>query len=281
MQAIDYAKNVTESFALPDVCIRIKELLDDDCSTADDIAEVVSLDPSLSLKLLKLANSALYNFPAEISTIGKAVNVIGAKALYNLVITETATSAFRHFENNAINLERFWQQSVYCSLVAKELASQAKIRDIERYFVIGLLHNFGELAVASQTPDKAALCEQYSDKMKPWQQQRSVLGYTYADVTAEILKLWGLPEELFRPIEHHNDVMWALDDQDTAILNAASRIALSIVHPDKYSQTKILNPEIIKSFDLHAEEVVEASQYARMEAYNILVIMNPELFLIH
>lgn len=281
MQAIDYAKNVTESFALPDICTRIKELLDDNCSTADDIAEVVALDPSLSVKLLKLANSALYNFPSAINTIGKAVNVIGGKALYGLVITETASSAFRHFENNAINLERFWQQSVYCSLIAKELASQAKLKDIERYFLLGLLHNFGELAVAVQSPEKAMLCEQYTEKMKPWQQQRTILGYTYANVSAEILKLWGLPEELYRPIEHFNEVMYALDDQDTAILNAASRIALSIIHPEKYSQTKILNPEIIKSFGLHAEDVVEATQYARMEAYNILVIMNPELFLIH
>ncbi|WP_438862835.1 HDOD domain-containing protein [Neptunicella sp.] len=281
MQAIDYAKNVTESFALPDICTRIKELLEDNCSTADDIAEVVALDPSLSIKLLKLANSALYNFPSAINTIGKAVNVIGGKALYSLVITETASSAFRHFENNAINLERFWQQSVYCSLIAKELASQAKLKDIERYFLLGLLHNFGELAVAVQSPEKAMLCEQYTEKMKPWQQQRTILGYTYANVSAEILKLWGLPEELYRPIEHFNEVMYALDDQDTAILNAASRIALSIIHPEKYSQTKILNPEIIKSFGLHAEDVVEATQYARMEAYNILVIMNPELFLIH
>ncbi|MBC3765333.1 HDOD domain-containing protein [Neptunicella marina] len=281
MEAIEYAKNVTESFALPDACTRIKELLEDDCSTADDIAEVVALDPSLSIKLLKLANSALYNFPSPINTIAKAVNVIGGRSLYNLVITETATTAFRHFENNAINLERFWQQSVYASLVAKELATQANIRDVERYFLLGLLHNFGELAVATQTPQKATLCEDYNEKLKPWQLQQSILGFTYADVTAEIVKLWGLPDELYRPIEHQNDVMWALDDQDTAILNASARIALSIVHPDKYSQTKILNPEIIKSFGLHAEEVVEASQYARMEAYNILVIMNPDLFLIH
>ncbi|MDN4502732.1 HDOD domain-containing protein [Alteromonadaceae bacterium BrNp21-10] len=280
MQAIDYAKSVTESFSLPDACTRIKELLNDDRSTIDDIAAVISLDPSLSIKLLKLANSAIYNFPSTTNTISKAVHVIGGQAIYSLVMTETATSAFKHFENNAIDLERFWQQSVYCSLIAKQLAAQAKIKDVERYFLLGLLHNFGELAVAVRHPELASKCEQYDIKTLPWVQQKKVLGFTYADIGSEILKLWNLPENLYRPIADQNDLTAAMDCKDTAILNAAIRIALSVVHTNKFSLTHILNPEIIKNFNLVDSDVVEATQYSRLEAYNILVLMNPELFMI-
>ena len=150
MQVTDYAMAITNSFVLPDACMRIKELLDDGQSSAEDIANIVALDPSLSTKLLQLANSALYSFPSEINTISRAVNVIGGRSLYNLVITETASTAFKEFENNAIDLERFWQQSVYAGLIARQLAQEVGLRDVERYFLLGL--------AGGRTSDRACDC---------------------------------------------------------------------------------------------------------------------------
>lgn len=278
MQATDYAMAVTDSFALPDACTRIKELLEDPSSTAADIADVVSLDPSLSSKLLKLANSALYNFNAEISTISRAVSAIGAKALYSLVMTETARSAFKHFENNAINLERFWQQSVYAGLIAKHLAIETGQKDTERFFLLGLLHNFGELAVANRSPELASQCEHGAGTQIPWEKQKQLLGFTYAECSAQILMLWNLPSNLFTPIANQHNESLALKQTDIAILYLAVRLALQCAIPDAKETIHLVSASIINSLKLSEAELESVILSSKVESYKILSIMNPELF---
>ncbi|MBT1062483.1 HDOD domain-containing protein [Bowmanella sp. Y26] len=278
MQATDYAMAVTDSFALPDACTRIKELLEDPSSTATDIANVVSLDPSLSSKLLKLANSALYNFNTEISTISRAVSAIGAKALYSLVMTETARSAFKHFENNAIDLERFWQQSVYAGLIAKHLALETGQKDTERFFLLGLLHNFGELAVANRSPELASQCEQFEQKIRPWDKQKQLLGFTYAECSAQILMLWNLPSNLFTPIANQHNEALALKQTDIAIVYLAVRLALQCALPNQKRTDHLINAEIIDSLRLGETELESVILSSKVESYKILIIMNPELF---
>jgi HD-like signal output (HDOD) protein len=79
--------------------------------------------------------------------------------------------------------------------VTKNLAITAAIRDIERLFFAGLLQNFGELIVAKISPALAKQCEAYNADVLPWQLQQEVLGFSYAEVSAELLKIWQLPEK--------------------------------------------------------------------------------------
>ncbi len=92
-----------------------------------------------------------------------------------------------------MDLKRFWRMSIYCGLVSKNLSISAGIRDIERLFVAGLLQNFGELLVAKINPEVAQQCEKYSKTQLPWQLQEHVLGFTYTDISADLLKIWQIP----------------------------------------------------------------------------------------
>jgi HD-like signal output (HDOD) protein len=78
-------------------------MLDDGRSDFEDISQLIALAPSLSSKLLKLANSPLFRFESQIDSLTKAVNIIGGEALYNLFIAETASSAFEHTSRDVIN----------------------------------------------------------------------------------------------------------------------------------------------------------------------------------
>ena len=79
MDAYQYATKANGSFALPDACFKIKSLMDDESSTIEDFANVISVDPSLTSRLLQIANSAIYSFPGEISTISRAITIIGTQ----------------------------------------------------------------------------------------------------------------------------------------------------------------------------------------------------------
>ncbi|WP_448213643.1 HDOD domain-containing protein [Colwellia sp. MEBiC06753] len=278
MQAKEYAIQANGSFALPDACFKVKALIEDESSTVEDFANVISIDPSMTSRLLQIANSAIYSFPGEISTISRAITIIGTQAIYNMMLVDVAASAFKHFSNDTIDLKRYWRMSVYCGLAAKNLAITAGIRDIERIFVAGLLQNFGELIVAKVSPELAKKCEQYDGQQLPWQLQQDTLNFTYTDVSAELLKIWQIPEKVIMPIKYFNQAHDIQINKDVKVMYLASRLALVDSHPALYSYEDIVDESICASLNLTIDELASAAEFAYDEVDNILKIMGAKFF---
>jgi len=252
MNAYEYALQANGSFALPDACFKVKALMEDDNSVITDFADIISIDPSMTSRLLQLANSAIYNFPGEVSTIS--------------------------LENQAINLKRFWRMSIYCGLVTRGLAIKAGVKDIERLFVAGLLQNFGELLVAKITPEVAQDCEQYNRDNLPWVLQELELGYTYTDISAVLLKIWQLPEKIIIPIRHFHQAKSNQINNDVKILNLASRLALLDSHRDLFDIDELIDESLCKSLKLTRADIEQVVEIASKDAESILIVMNPKLF---
>jgi len=278
MNAHEYALQANGSFALPDACFKVKALMEDESSEISDFADVIGIDPSMTSRLLQIANSAIYSFPGEISTISRAITIIGTQAIYNMMLVDVAASAFKHFENQAIDLKRFWRMSVYCGLASKNLAISAGIRDIERLFVAGLLQNFGELLVAKISPDVAQRCEQYDKNILPWQLQELALGFTYTDISADLLKIWQLPEKIILPIRHFNEAHSIQINKDVKVLYLASRLALVDSHPDEFIYDETMDSSLCDSLQISADDLISAAAYAAQEAESILAVMNSKFF---
>lgn len=273
MQAADYANYASKSFALPDICVRLRELLDDGCSDANDIAQVVSMDPSVSSKLLRLANSSLFRFQSQIYSISKAINVIGGEALYNLVMAETASTAFRHFSQGQADSNKFWQQSFYCGLVAKHLAKIMRIRGSERFFLMGLLHDLGEIVVACKSPQLARQAQEFDYQVLPWQKQQEVFGFTYADVSAAILEQWHLPDPITYPIGQLHNEQRAMSSIEVGLLYTAARVALEMVEQHIYAPNMLANALVLEHLQLHLHHLKAAVRFAKLEANSMIKIM--------
>lgn len=272
----DIAKIASQSFTLPDICIKIRQMLDDQKSDLDGIGNLIAMDPALSSKLLKLANSPLFRFEAQIDSLSKAINIIGGEALYNLVMVETASSAFEHFSSDVINLRRFWLQSIYAALVAKHLAKIIKLRGSERFFLLGLLHNVGELLVAINSPSVAIKCNQYSKEVSPWKLQQQILGFNYAHCSANLLKFWNLPSQLYIPVEHAHNENVALEHKETALMYIAIRASVAMSHTELYSVGELINPKVMQSLNLEQDDIQDAIKFAHMEAANVLGVISPK-----
>lgn len=278
MNAHEYAVQANGSFALPDACFKIKGLMENEDSTIEDFANVISVDPSMTSRLLQIANSAIYSFPGEISTISRAITIIGTQAIYNMMLVDVAATAFKHFSNQAIDLKRFWRMSIFCGLAAKNLAIKAGIRDIERLFVAGLLQNFGELIVAKVSPELAQQCEKYSQEQLPWSLQQRILGFTYTEISAELLKIWQIPEKIILPIRHYNEAKTIQINKDVKVLYLASHLALVDSHPEVFNYDDNVEQSLLESLNISDDDLAEAVEFASEEAENILTIMNGGLF---
>jgi HD-like signal output (HDOD) protein len=277
LHPLNIARVASQSFTLPDICERIRSMLDDGRSDLKDMSRFIALDPSLSSKLLKLANSPLFRFESQVDSLEKGINIIGGEALYNLIMAETASSAFEHFSSDVIDLKRFWLQSIYVALVAKHLAKMIKIRGSERFFLLGLLHNLGELLVAVQAPNLAIKCSKYDAKTSPWKLQRQILGFDYANCSAKLMEFWHLPSQLYIPmIDVHNENK-ALVQKDVAVIYTAVRSGIAMTHDDLYSASQLITPLVLKYLNLDQEDLNDAIKFAYMEADGVLAAMNPSL----
>lgn len=220
MSVATIVKFAAKSFTLPSTCVRLRGMLDDPKSDNSDLAKLMSLDPSLSAKVLKLANSALFRFPSEVCSVQKALNVIGGEAAYNISMAETANLAFKSFNSSLINFDQFWHKAVFNGLVAKTLAQQKQMRGSERFFAMGILQNLSELVCATHLPEKYSHYLELKGDSLALQAQKEIFDTTFAKLSGMILSAWSLPELLWAPLIELDDIDARLG-QDASVLLVA------------------------------------------------------------
>lgn len=281
MNAIDYAEQASELFVLSDSFLRIKELIDDDASTIDDISEVIIIDPALTSSILKLANSSFFSYPGKIDTISKAVLVLGITEVYNLVIAYFSTQAFKSVTADKDYLETFWEKSVDCALLIKYLGSSINLVNAERLFILGLLHNLGELIVQQVSPEKINLCLSDDADINSWQKQQDVLGFTYSECGAELLKLWQLPYSLVAPIRNQNEDDFESVNMESQLLYLAKRLMLSQCNQQPVNYSSLCSAQLLGQLSLNEATLVSAVEYCNLERLGILSILSPSAVMIY
>jgi len=281
MNANDYAQQASEIFVLSDSFVRIKELIDDESSTIDDIADVILLDPALTGTILKLANSSFFNYPGKIDTVSKAVLVLGITEVYNLVIAFFANKAFKGLKAEQDYLDDFWCKSVDCALIIKYIGGKLNIPNAERLFILGLLHNLGELVVQQLTPEQVSTANSFSSLELPWEKQNHSLGFTYGECSAELLKQWQLPFSIIEPIRNQDNVDFTYSSDETKLLYLAKRIMLSQYDCSSHAIELILTEDAMQQFPINQQMLQDANYFCDLERLNILAILNPSATMIY
>ncbi len=283
MTADDYVEQASEIFVLSDSFIRIRELIDDEASTIDDISEVILLDPALAGTVLKLANSSFFNYPGKIDTISKAVLVLGITEVYNLVIAYFTMEAFKKINANQAYLDEFWLRSVDCALVMKFLGTRLGIIHAERLFILGLLHNLGELVVNQITPELQHACDSHDINELPWVKQLDILGFTFGECTAGLLKEWQLPYSVFSPIRDQDIEDLSQYNAETQLLFVAKRVmSKNQIFKDKsVGFNDLLTKQQLELLCLDEGMLSNAIDYCDLERLGLLSILNPRASMLY
>ena len=277
----ELASQATEIFVLPDAVTRLKACMDDSAASIDDIGEIIAFDPGLTAQLLKVANSALYKFPNKIETISKALQVIGTRAAYDLALAYGISHAFKDVEAKIIDLDRFWEQSVSCGLLAKYLAERKRHKEAERLFVAGLLHNIGELVIVSVYPNEAQRCTAYNARVKPAELQAAICGFTYADLSAALIKEWGIPEAVYKPLETIHNTTEPAEGLDEQLIQLAYVLALDNVNPELYPSYNNLKPHLHEVLGFEHEDLEDALDITNLQCLSVISLFNPGAFMLY
>ncbi len=204
--------------SLPEVFMRIREVLSDPASTVEEAAAVIGKDPSLTAKLLKLVNSAFYARtlrvsgglpPGRVDTLSRAVMLLGLNQLSTLAMGVSVLPLFKDIPPECIDMQQFWRHSVGVGLLAKLLAVRLGDPSPERFFVAGILHDIGRLVLYKQVPALAgeALARAAHAKRSLLDVERELFGFDHATLGGMLLRKWRFPESLEQAVWRHHDPM--------------------------------------------------------------------------
>lgn len=191
-------KKAAKLITLPDVYLRLKSILDDPDFAMAEVAVVISQDPAITLRLLRIVNSSLYGFTKKIETVSRAITLLGTQQVHDLVLSTSVAQAFTGMTTEVMDMHRFWRRSVYCAVTSHRLATLCSGCDKERLFVAGLLHDIGHLIMYQAIPNlsqQAILAARKSGEPL-YKIERNIIGFDYAGIGAELMQQWSLPESL-------------------------------------------------------------------------------------
>ncbi|MBA4181841.1 MAG: hypothetical protein C0506_14720 [Anaerolinea sp.] len=192
---------------LPAVALRVMQVAQNPKSSASDLALVVSADPGLSARILRIVNSAAYRRSREITSVQEALVMLGFVQARNVAVSGAIGGAYAPDANNALfRIETFWRHSLAVAFKGAEFAGQSHLVDVPSAFTTGVLHNMGRLAVFYADP--AGLDQAVAQAMAtghPLEQvEREALGYDHAEVGGLLATRWKLPAAIIEAISRHH-----------------------------------------------------------------------------
>ena len=221
---------VDELVSLPEVFIRVNQTVDDPKSSAADVGAIISQDPGLTARLLKLANSPIYALSATIDTVARAVTVLGTQQIRSLVLATSVARSFEGLPNELVSMENFWRHSLLCALCARSLAKRCRKGQPEVMFTAGLLHDIGELVIFSRLAEQAhealLLTLDSPEDLCVHQAEEQIIGFHHGHVGGELARQWQLPPILTTCIEHHHSIDRAEEfNAESALIHIADTAA--------------------------------------------------------
>lgn len=187
---------------LPGIITRLSSLAEDGKVSVDEIARVVTSDQVLSAKVLKLVNSPFYGFSGRISTVSKALILLGVNVVKSLAIS---SSIFDIMEKNIVGL---WEHSLGAAVAANIIARELNLPEREEISTAALLHDIGKVIIKIKLEeDYDHLVNVIKEKELPMIDcERELFNIDHAEIGEWLGKSWLLPEKLIEPIACHHNV---------------------------------------------------------------------------
>ncbi len=203
---LDTLNNIDNLPTLPIVAQQILKLIASPNSNMEQIANVITKDQAITAKVIKLTNSAFYGLRNRISSIKHAIVILGLNTIKNLVL---GVSVVKTFEDNArtsiFDREQFWLHAFSTALGARLIAGYLGKENIEDYFLAGLLHDIGILAIDQFLHDAfIEILNRSLEEPDFIKLEQDVLGMHHGDVGAFLGEKWKLPAFLISTMQYHH-----------------------------------------------------------------------------
>jgi HD-like signal output (HDOD) protein len=195
-------KNMGELPASPIVATKLLELLRKPDLKIKELANAVSLDPVISARLLRIANSAFYQLVKQVSTVDRAIIVVGEDVLKNLALEYSLRSTSKTF---GVMERKMWEHSIGCAVASRMLADRLTDIDKDEAYLAGLQHHIGKVVMVNRDKDlyKQVLQAVESGQGQLRDIERGLFAYSHEVVGAALLDYWNYPKAIVEATLYH------------------------------------------------------------------------------
>jgi HD-like signal output (HDOD) protein len=222
---------------MPEVGVALINTLDQPGTSMDKIRSLISRDPTLSAKLLALANSAAFGLPRRVDSLEHAIKLVGLSRIRTLALSACLHNAFSMPEG--IDSTDFWRYSTDCAGYAQWLATGLDDRlDIDSHgaWLIGLMLRLGELIIGHSQPDMVESIEQQPCAPgERWRREHATVGFDEGEVTAELARRWNFPSEFVHALAFASSPM--VDKPVAPLAGIVHLASLLADQPDANAET--------------------------------------------
>jgi len=227
-----YLLNIRNLPPIPNVIIRLSQLLDDPMTPTHEIGRIISQDQALTTKILTVANSPLYGLPRKVPSIDFAILVLGFEQIRQIVIALSLIDTFKNENSKYWNRKTFWTHSFLTALLAKAIATDTGYPKTGEAFTAGLLHDLGISVVQKYFNKEFILINDLvsTDSISFHEAELKVLDLTHEEIGKLLCDKWNLPNALGESISCHQNPSEAKENKELA----------SIIHLADYA-TQVLD----------------------------------------
>jgi len=241
INAQQYVEDFKDIPPMPNVMVRALEVIKNPQTGIRELANIMAVDQSISAKTLSLVNSAYYGFHQQITSINKALVILGMMKAKNIIMSLALKQMM-----TAQGSRELWEHSIKCAIASEMLAEEYKVINPDDAFVIGFLHDVGKILINAKNPIKYSKVRYIAQQNQASlvEIEDSFFGTNHCVLGAMVSKKWQLPVILTNCIRyHHNPVQSSLP------------LACGLVYvADRLVQTKIPTPilerEIMDKLDI-------------------------------
>ena len=233
--AVNAVKGISHIATLPEITLSIIELVENPKSTAQDLNKVISNDPALCSRILKVVNSAFYGLPRQIGSINRAISLLGLNAVKNLAIAASLAKLFKGGALcNRFDAKDLWTHSIATAAISRLVATTLKVNFADEAFLAGLIHDIGIMVELQVDREKLASAINKLDVDKdgvPTSDfiaiERTVFGCDHGVFGATLCESWKFPKSFVHACGHHHDPKGLPPENRTLawIVHIADRLA--------------------------------------------------------
>lgn len=220
---------IDEFPTLPSIYTKLNEVISDPNSNANDVSRIISQDQAAVSKILRAVNSPIYGFKKNISTISQSVVLLGFNEIKQLVLTLSVIDTFKGTENfKLLKPVELWKFSIATGIIAKIIAESKDSKELEKTFILGVLHGIGKLLFMKMLPELYEKVINYSfeNKISTRETEIKIIGMHNSTAGRLLADRWHLPPEIKDVIKYH--IIGDIDgkyNENVAIVHVSTIVA--------------------------------------------------------
>ncbi|MFO7750010.1 MAG: HDOD domain-containing protein [Desulfobacteraceae bacterium] len=235
-------KGFREMKTIPAVAVRLIAMIEDDGSTLKEFEQVIKVDPTLVLRLLKLVNSSFFGLRVRIKTIPEAVAYVGMDNLRNLIVLDALKTLFsKPSHGEKFSRERLWLHCAATGICCKMISERIFVQKGEDAFLCGILHDIGLIVEEQTVPDRFhEFCVSFDPETEGLIDQESrIIGTDHPTTGYVLTGEWQLAPDIGEAVKVHHTTLETIEPKSLAGILQMAEYLVSRLHYSAFPEEKV------------------------------------------